>query len=86
MSPVWVNGLVLASDSKKAEAWTPAPKKGKVFWKSCPDCGSAIYEMTSYWHMPDRFVCIGCYLPYYEMGIGFHDCACLEFPDSTLSQ
>jgi hypothetical protein len=58
--------------------WVKPPEPPKTVWGVCADCGADILEMTSYWHMSERFVCIACYLPYYEQGMGFHDCCGLE--------
>jgi hypothetical protein len=78
---VWVNGKFFTSDSKKAEGWKPAPKQERTVWGTCPDCGQDILEMESYWPMQDKYVCVwnGCWKKYYEQGIGFHDCAGLDF-------
>lgn len=64
--------------------WVPEAKGGPRKWSECPDCGATIWEMTSIWWMHDRVVCVGCFLPYYEAGIGHMDCAGLTLPGMAL--
>lgn len=65
--------------------WTPEPVQEREKVMSCPDCEQDMYELTSCWNMGEKKVCLACYLPYYEHGIGFHDCLGIEFPDATLT-
>lgn len=65
--------------------WTPEPTKEHEKFSDCPDCGKTIWKMTSFWEMTGgAFVCIDCYLPYYEQGKGFHSCAGLEIAELAL--
>lgn len=86
MTPVWVNGKFLTSDTKKAEKWSPAPLQEKKVWGTCSDCGKDIYELESCWPMGERTVCVwgGCWEKYYERGIGFHAPAGFD-PDVALT-
>lgn len=59
------------------------PKIAKIFC-NCQDCGDPILEMTSCWKMHNKTVCIDCYRPYFEKGIGFHGPAGWEPPGITL--
>lgn len=81
--PVWVGGKLLDSSNPKSAKWKPPQVERKV-WGECPDCGVIIWEMASVWWMHDRIVCVGCFLPYYEAGIGHHDAAGLVLPGMTL--
>lgn len=71
---MWVNEKLLKGN-KKAENWSPDAPQEKKVWGFCEDCGATIYETTSYWYVPNRIVCIDCWKPYHEKGVGFHDCA-----------
>ncbi len=75
-------GRVDASPRRKSE---PIKEEEKQLFGKCPDCGSDIWTYESVWTMPHSFVCIDCYLPYYEKGIGFHDCAGFILPDASLT-
>lgn len=85
-SRVWVNSRFLTSDSKKAEAWTPAAKKEKVFYGLCP-CGEQICEGDSVgmYGEHERLVCYACWLTGEHTDMHL-DCCGLRFPDPTLSQ
>lgn len=86
MTPVWVNGKFLTSDTKKAEKWSPAPPKEKKGWGYCP-CGADIYEGDSVGMHGDhvKVVCYDCWITgkFPDMHL---DCVGLTFPDATLSQ
>lgn len=71
MSPVWVNGKILETYSKKIEKWKPAPIPEPKIWGACPECGKDIYENRSYWVLPEGFLCVDCAVPYAEQRIGF---------------
>lgn len=64
--------------------WVPEPKVERKVFGECEDCGGLIWDMSSYWHVPGRLICIACYLPYYEEGIGFHAPAGLVLPGMAL--
>ncbi len=62
-----------------SKVWTPKPVTEQEKFADCPDCGTTIWKMSSYWEMTGgAFVCLACYLPYYEQGRGFIAPAGLE--------
>lgn len=67
-----------------ALTWTPEPKEGRVKYGDCEDCGAVIWMFSSVWEMRDRTICIDCYRPYFEAGVGFHSSAGLVLPHIVL--
>lgn len=81
--PSWVSDkgfLKHLAACKGALTWTPEPPQEREKFADCPDCGSPIWKMTSCWRMQNRIVCIECYKPYFDVGIGHHDCAGFDLP------
>ena len=64
--------------------WVPEPKAAREKFGECPDCGSILWKMSSCWWMHGRIVCVACYRPYFEAGIGHHDACGLTLPGLTL--
>jgi len=65
--------------------WNPSAAQEREKFADCPDCHQPIWKMTSYWEMTSgKFVCIDCYLPYYERGEGFHAPAGLDISQLAL--
>lgn len=56
------------------------PVKEREKFADCPDCGGTIWKMSSCWWMHDKIVCLACYRPYFDQGIGHHDAAGLDLP------
>ena len=75
----------LGGCAAKAQAeWKPTPEPERKVFTECPDCGANIMYMSSCWQMRDRMVCIDCWEPYYEAGIGYHSAAGLDLPGISL--
>jgi len=61
------------------------PKENQFeYFGDCQDCGHSIFKMETIWWLPNRLVCIECYLPYFEAGRGHCDCAGLTLPGMAL--
>lgn len=80
--PSWVTdkGFLKHLAECEAKVWTPEPVQENAWFCDCPDCGLPIWTLTSCWWMHDKIVCLDCYLPYFEAGVGHIDGAGLELP------